>query len=390
MDALIDKMIRNVYKGSTDVDMEVMSAYAKKMFQGVVKGYGESLTSVDYDTPDGEMLRRLQQNVWQFSGAKTYTQLRELSDALLDDEGKARSRRDFIDVASKIVDTQKRYLSAEYELAIAGAQMASKWADIGDDDMLEFDAVMDNQTTSLCAGLNGTTLPASHSFWNINYPPNHFGCRSTVRVVYGKSSTPAGDIPRADIPPMFKTNLAKQGLIYPPDHAFFKNTPESVLEEAIKYLPYDSQFVKVNGQKAREHILLDKTGKDFPSVLQSSRKLSQHYTKIEILPKFDNIDLKIRKILLPDGKGNKWPDLRLDGILADVKSPDTPTTINAFEKSVRRAKNQGDIAVIYLQDDSIDSEINRLGNKLIKRYKESGDLKRIWVIKPNGEMKDFK
>jgi hypothetical protein len=32
---------------------------------------------------------------------------------------------------------------------------------------------------------------------------------------------------------MFKTNLAKQGLIFPKDHAYFKDVPDDVLREGV-------------------------------------------------------------------------------------------------------------------------------------------------------------
>ncbi|GIW32411.1 PBECR2 nuclease fold domain-containing protein [Meiothermus taiwanensis] len=44
-----------------------------------------------------------------------------------------------------------------------------------------FDAVLDSATTETCRQLNGTVLRYDHPFWDKNYPPRHFGCRSGVR-----------------------------------------------------------------------------------------------------------------------------------------------------------------------------------------------------------------
>lgn len=92
---------------------------------------------------------------------------------------------------------------------------------------------MDGQTTGLCRSLHGTRLPISDNFWKIYYPLNHYDCRSTVRqVAYGKI-TSEDQIPSADIPPMFRTNLAEQGLIFPKDHAYFIDVPNHVLQKAV-------------------------------------------------------------------------------------------------------------------------------------------------------------
>jgi SPP1 gp7 family putative phage head morphogenesis protein len=44
----------------------------------------------------------------------------------------------------------------------------------------ELDAIMDKNTTDGCRSVNGVILPASDAFWQTNYPPRHFGCRSKV------------------------------------------------------------------------------------------------------------------------------------------------------------------------------------------------------------------
>ena len=225
-------------KGSDGtINREATIAFAQQLWNGVLSGYGDNFTSVDYNTPDWNMLASLRQNVWHFSAAKNYAQLRELSSALIGEDGKLVSKAAFIAAAMKInADFSKHFGATEYELAVAGSQMASKWATIKQDDILEFDAIIDGQTTALCASLHGTRLPASSSFWNKYYPPNHWRCRSTVRIVYGGSITPAGEIPGADIPPMFQTNLGKAGLIFPAAHPYFKDIPAGIALQAMAAL----------------------------------------------------------------------------------------------------------------------------------------------------------
>lgn len=41
-------------------------------------------------------------------------------------------------------------------------------------------SVMDSRTTLICGPLNGTVLPARHSWFHSHWPPLHFNCRSAV------------------------------------------------------------------------------------------------------------------------------------------------------------------------------------------------------------------
>jgi SPP1 gp7 family putative phage head morphogenesis protein len=236
IDDAVDEMIRLVYSlQGTDgnINQSVTKFFADHLWKAVTKGYGNDLSTADFDTPDYNMLQSLRANVWQFASAKNYQQLRELSDALLDVNGQLRSFEEFSH-AAKLINGKfmKTWLRSEYNLAVAGGQMAGKWVDIDRNSStlpyLVFEAVIDNQTTELCAGLHGTMLPVGHAFWNRFYPPNHFGCRSTVRQVASGVVTPEHKIPSVEIPSMFQTNLGKKGLIFPEDHPYFTGIPLDV------------------------------------------------------------------------------------------------------------------------------------------------------------------
>lgn len=52
---------------------------------------------------------------------------------------------------------------------------------------LHYSAILDDRTTTLCRGLDGTTLPTDAAFWQQWTPPNHYGCRSCVIEVWESS-----------------------------------------------------------------------------------------------------------------------------------------------------------------------------------------------------------
>ena len=57
---------------------------------------------------------------------------------------------------------------------------------------------------------------------------------------------------------MFRTNLAKAGIIFPKGHPYFKGVPKAELRKAISYLPPKNSYhtVKgIRGDKINVHIL---------------------------------------------------------------------------------------------------------------------------------------
>jgi SPP1 gp7 family putative phage head morphogenesis protein len=207
---------------------KITKHYGSYLSQALEEGYGEPVVDIDYDTPDGNMLQHLVDNVYHFSAAKNKTQLRQLTRALIGDDGKLRTWSQFKQAAFQINDTHvNQWLKAEYELAVSGSQMASKWVDIQNNGttMLEFDAVMDGKTSAGCRELNGVRRAVDDRFWDIYYPPNHFNCRSTVRQLNGGKETPEHQIIYPDekaVPQMFRTNLAKEKLVFPKNHPYYQ------------------------------------------------------------------------------------------------------------------------------------------------------------------------
>jgi len=232
----LDEMLHEVYRlQGTDgsINQKVTKFFVDKLWFAVLKGYGNGIPSVEYDSPDYNMLESLKRNVWQFSSAKNYQQLRALSDALIGSDGHLRTFEQFKEVAKSINDKfVKTYLAAEYNLAIAGGQMAGKWVNIQANaktlPLIQFDVVLDSQTTEICRPLDGVIVPINHPMLNTYYPPNHYGCRTTVKQLASGKITPDVKMALPEIPKMFRTNLAKEGLIFPEDHPYFIGIPQDV------------------------------------------------------------------------------------------------------------------------------------------------------------------
>jgi SPP1 gp7 family putative phage head morphogenesis protein len=190
---------------------------------------------IDYDTVDNQVINSLRENVFYFSAAKTYQQIEAINRLLVDENGKRREFNDFKNELDKLnIQYNRNYLATEYNYAITSAQMVSRWTDLtqaGENVLLTFDAVGDGRTTPLCRSLDGITLPASDSFWNIYTPPNHWNCRSTIRL--GETiRKPADSLPK--IKPEFAFNPAKTKQVFSEDHPYWKNLDEAQKTEISK------------------------------------------------------------------------------------------------------------------------------------------------------------
>lgn len=241
----LENIIRRVWKAKgmpASLDRWLTEFFADELWQAAVNGYGNSLDDFDFDTPDYIMLRKLQEDVWNFSAAKNYAQLRALTDALVDDNGQLRSFSQFRKAAYEVNDMHvKTWLRAEYNLAVVSSQAAAKWVQIEQDKdimpLLYFSAILDDGTTEICRNFNGITLPWDHPFWDQYYIPNHYGERSDIlQKADGRITDVSTIVFPEKIPEIFKTNLGKQKRVFPPDHPYYTGMPESMKEQGFNFL----------------------------------------------------------------------------------------------------------------------------------------------------------
>lgn len=181
------------------------------------------------------MKRNLSENIYIFSGAKTYAELKELSGLLLDTSGNIKPFSKFWqDVQNIYPQYNQSYLEAEYIFATQSAQMASKWNEYetdGDRYNLQYRTAGDDRVRESHRLLHNTTLPLSDPFWNDYFPPNGWRCRCTTMQVR-KSKYPESDNTQAmnlganateGKNNIFRFNPGKQQVIFPEHHPYLKN-----------------------------------------------------------------------------------------------------------------------------------------------------------------------
>ena len=103
------------------------------------------------------------------------------------------------EIAGKMVQLGSPWrLKTIYRTNLQSGYMAGRWKAQEENKknrpVLEYVAIEDDVTTPICQALNGVRKPVDDPFWNTNYPPNHFNCRSRVRALTEEQSEKRGGV----------------------------------------------------------------------------------------------------------------------------------------------------------------------------------------------------
>lgn len=382
-------ILKQIYKGARPVtDKNSLSLIGSLIQSQVIGGYGKNFNTVDFSSPDGEMLQRLVRDVWNFSAAKNYHTLRDLTLALVDENGKTRTFEQFEEAAKKISATYNvTWLRTEYNMAVGSATMAARWTDFTKTaeimPYLQYQTVGDDRVRNEHALLNGVIRKISDEFWSTHYPPNGWGCRCDVIQLATGTASETEKIPNVPISPMFKTNLANSGLIFPPGHPYYNGVAPEVLKQALCYLPDDVVYNEVyksdSGARVLLHILhgIDETARN----ITTAKFLADQGYTVKLLPVLGESDDKIRELIYrtKSFKPGKNPDALINNRVAELKQ--AISSKSGIHNAIRRGGKQSEFLIIHLQE-AIDS--NDLDRYVRGKMNQSKAAKEVWVINSNG------
>lgn len=376
----------------------LLSRTVAQIQEKLIEGYGRDFPQIIYNTPDYEELRNLTENVYSFSAAKNYQQLKDMTLALTDDE-RIVTEGEFVErVKAMNLKYNRDWLITERNTAVAGGQMASRWVEFERNrditPLLEYSTVGDNKVRAAHALLDGVRKPVDDPFWSRYYPPNGWNCRCDVIAVPDKNAEPTQDekITVPEIQPMFRTNLAKAGIIFPKGHPYFKGVPKAELRKAISYLPPKNSYhtVKgIRGDKINVHILhnAEETRRN---LVVADDLIKAGYKDIHLLPDFHEKEAHLRQKFLPPGYKQrnirKNPDAWLtdqDGkrMVCDFKVLQGERN---FSQRIAEAAQQADYAIIKLDFEPKKLGMHSIEKRVTERLKEFPELKGVIVLDKKG------
>lgn len=224
---------------------------AKKIFGGVVSGWGKSVRSSDAET-----LHRARHHIFTFSAAKSYHQLQEIRAALYDQDDQIIPYTQFRKRVGEIADKYNElWLEAEYQAAKRSAIMARQWETIQEEadifPFLKYITAGDDRVRISHRELEGITLPVNDPFWQSFYPPNGWNCRCSVEQIMASepvelsSSQESIRLAEASTPPYWKRNVAIDNIFPAAENGYYDALPTTELEAVKHYgLRPSGQIIK--------------------------------------------------------------------------------------------------------------------------------------------------
>lgn len=233
-DEQVNNLINQVYLGNitpSHLSASLYEATARKLHEGVNIG----LDSIEWGGTDEVLSGLLKENIYYFSGAKTFQQTLEMNAALFNEDGSMRTPSEFKIVAKQIHVRynggtydgvpHQGYIDTEYKTATLQAGNAKKWQQIEDVKHLfpyvRRIASEDELLCPICAPLHDILLPVGHPFWSKYAPASHFNCRCLLRqeaVTDGGKLTSDKEAheraTKANVPDTFQFNSGKSKEIY--------------------------------------------------------------------------------------------------------------------------------------------------------------------------------
>lgn len=361
---LVDSVFDHAKNTLTSEDYNALHRwYASELQQAISQ---ELPSDIAYNTPDFEMQVNLRSSLAVFASYKSYHHIQSLNAALFDAEGKPRTKSQFIKSALEInKDFSVRYLSTEYNDAIAKAQTAAQWLDIERNadiaPWLRYDTAGDLRVRPEHAALDGITKRYDDTWWLTHTPPLGHNCRCTVSQDTDGHETPSKNIPAVKVTPGFGHNPLKNPVVFNESHPYFSRVDEKD-RDAVKALGDRLNFKL---EYASEYGALLKSAKfqdiNAARVVATGKKLAAEGDRVVLVSDryFNNT------------KG-KNPEVELNGVAADIKHFNQDPTIRAIQNHIKKAAKQYcETVVIDFEDHDYDSDIF---NMALENAERGGDI----------------
>ncbi|WP_195601205.1 phage minor head protein [Parabacteroides merdae] len=331
------------------------------------------------------MAQHLKEDVFVFSGFKTYRELREAADLLRDKNGLLKSfDRFYKDIAVINEKYNRHWLKAEYIFAQASVEMAAKWVDFeqdGDEYDLQYRTAGDDRVRYEHRVLHNVTLPPSDPFWDEFFPPNGWRCRCTVvqvrkgkfprsdsntAIQQGREATYQAGKNGVNKAAIFRYNPGKQQVVFPPHHPYYEVSERERRAIMTALYPEEKAYTvipTIAGQ-LRIHSGHGK-GEREENIRVASYFTNKYGYKIDLL---DN----------PDGVKSADSFNRTLGYEEEYKvnQKEHPTK-SSIDNLLRKAKEQADHIVLWIDSDI---SLEDLSAALRSRVKRSENIMSVTLV----------
>jgi SPP1 gp7 family putative phage head morphogenesis protein len=372
------RLAKELHQGNTPlIDQELVEATAAQLSEALFSGL--AVDSIDQISDAGtlQMIEKMDENIFRFSGFKAHWQIQDALALMKDDKGGIRAFSDYFQLVKKHVNEKYNvnYLKSEYNHAIASGQMGERWQEIERNKSLApyltYNTMRDGRVRPIHQKLEGVTRKIDDAFWSSYYPPNGWACRCTVNQSGDAVITDVPAIDPDEVPEMFRVNVGKKGIVYPEGHPYFKNASKN-LEQSIhiQYLKSKAlQFEKTyTSRKSKKSLFVHKKiSTTEPQNIPTGKALVKNGYEVKLLP-----DARIEKI--------KNPDALINGRVADFKHPEkTANYKNVAQTKIKRASNQRAEIVVFDLPRAVDSQFIN-GVRISLGKSRNRHVNEVWVL----------
>jgi SPP1 gp7 family putative phage head morphogenesis protein len=328
----------------------------------------------------------LQQNIYQFSGAKTYQQLKRYNSFLIDENGKERSFNAFKQlVLAEHPKYNKNYLEAEFQTARASGQMAEKWQGFLRNQErypnLKYRTVGDEHVRDDHRTLDGFTAAIDDPIWDKIYPPNDWRCRCSVSQT-NSETTPEAERPDTKfMKPEFEVNVGKTGEVFSKAAHPYYVMPKK--DQDDYRLAFESMKLRLSYGKAKYNSNSGAKVFVHPFAHNEGTELIENYKVAKILSDKEKLNVHIQPHVDGHVISRKNPEYKIKGKLAERKAPFSTN----YKKSLKKANDQECEIVVFdlsRNKDTIKNAQARIHN-VLKHQGIHKFIKEVYIISSDGK-----
>ena len=242
----LERLINNIYAGSVNASrlpVDLYETILNRLTDAVFRGFGGTIEDFKDEAARKLLLEYYVHNIAIFSGAKTFQQVKDMSNLVFDANG---MKRDFNEFRKIITGDgfhkgifnvyNDAWLRTEYDTAFGTAQMGAEWISIQEDKdvfpYLKYVTAKDERVRHSHAEFDGVVRPVDDPFWDTHTPLNGFNCRCRLIQLNEDDDvftvTPDEKIKKLSPPDsdLFAFNPGKNTYIFDEKHPYTANVPE--------------------------------------------------------------------------------------------------------------------------------------------------------------------
>lgn len=227
--AWVDKFIEDAYSND-GVDVRFLPVTMTPVYNHTWERLTGRVHTVFKD--EKQALRKIvNENIFKFSGAKTYHEAVFLNSLLFDRSGNKVNFSLFKSEAQTMLGVMnKSYLKTESRTAASNARQILRWEEITSQvkqfPALRYRTVGDKKVRPAHQALDGIILPVDDEFWLEYMPKNGWNCRCWVMQTTIEKFTEVSDTRREaireEVPDQWRFNPGVEKDVYGPKHPYYQ------------------------------------------------------------------------------------------------------------------------------------------------------------------------